>query len=345
MNMMKRRGVAEFDNMPNTGAKVSDLDLGLMIQYQEHVSGMAESSTGARLAEDLQLIDSSGYGCPRNVGLLFFNHHPEDFFREAKIEIVYKPDETGHGMVEHTITGPLDLQLRSAIAIIRNMYIEEYVSKMVDRIEADRHFNYPLEIVEAALSNAVCYKSYDICEPITVHIHRDRMEITSIPGPDQSIADEYVEVGILSSGTSRNRRIRSFMENLGLIEHQCIGIPITNENLRKNGSGSPKIVTDAERSFITVVIPAFMPNSAELQPVDKVSPGRRSSEDIAKQVVEILRERGDMSVREISDAMGYKAPPSSLRKMISILMAAGTLEYTEPESIRSPTQRIRLVSH
>jgi len=349
-NLFEISKIVPFDDRLNMVATVSDLDRGLMTQYLDDVRSRAETEYSNDLAEMLHVVGGpSEDRRPVNVGLMFFNLHPDDYFREAKINIVYKPDETGHGMVEHTVTGPLNMQLRLAASIIQSRYIEEYVTKVEDRPEAERRFNYPLEAVEEALSNAIYHKAYDIPEPVTVYIFQDRMEITSIPGPDRSISDEDLEAGVLVAKQYRNRRIGEFLKDLRLVEGRNTGIPLMKEALRRNGSAMPRFITDQDRSFMTVVISAKQAFSSKATSTDVIPEHpehwRRSSEDIARQVVEILRERGDMSVRELSDAMGYKAPPSSLRKMISILMAAGTLEYTEPESIRSPTQRIRLVSH
>ena len=65
-------------------------------------------------------------------------------------------------------------------------------------------------------------------------------------------------------------------------------------------------------------------------------------EEMVKEIIPLLKKNGEMSMREISDSMGYKSPPSSLRKVVRILRAAGVVEFTDPGSPRSPTQRLRL---
>ena len=49
-----------------------------------------------------------------------------------------------------------------------------------------------------------------------------------------------------------------------------------------------------------------------------------------------------MSVREISDELGYKMPPSSLRNVLKDMISAGYIRYMYPESPRAPNQRIML---
>ena len=41
--------------------------------------------------------------------------------------------------------------------------------------------------------------------------------------------------------------------------------------------------------------------------------------------------------------MGYKSPPSSLRKQIKFMMAIGLVGNTQPGSPNSPSQKIRLL--
>jgi len=124
---------------------------------------------------------------PLNAGLMFFNERPDHFFSYARIEIVDKPNFTGEGMTEKIFSGPLDRQLRDALSYIQNYIIKEKISKSPKRAEAERVFNFPFAAIEEALSNAVYHKSYQIGEPITVMVTPDKMEITSLPGPDRTI--------------------------------------------------------------------------------------------------------------------------------------------------------------
>lgn len=49
----------------------------------------------------------SEYYKPLNVGILFFNDHPEMFFPYSQIEVVNIPDPTGQGMEERIFAGPI----------------------------------------------------------------------------------------------------------------------------------------------------------------------------------------------------------------------------------------------
>ncbi len=136
-----------------------------------------------------------------------FNERPDDFFPYARIEVVDKPDPTGIGMTEKVFTGPLDRQLQDALSYIKNYILKEKVTKILGQAEAERIYNYPYAAVEEVLSNAIYHKSYQIGEPITVTVTPEKMEITSLPGPDRTISDEDIQNRRMISRRYRNRRI------------------------------------------------------------------------------------------------------------------------------------------
>lgn len=172
---------APFDDRPNMTASVDDLRASLISEFLHTVNSELHESSLTRpvveTASAMRLIGgASELRRPLNVGLMFFNDQPDLFFQYARIEVVDKPDPTGEGMTEKIFTGPLDRQLRDALSYIRNYIIKERVTKIAGRVEAERVFNYPYEVVEEALSNAIYHKSYRIAEPITVTVTPERME-------------------------------------------------------------------------------------------------------------------------------------------------------------------------
>ena len=310
-----------FDDDVNFQAEANDLSYSLMYEYLRARGSRLLADVGDKtpldVAESLRVVTGPPEDRhPVNVGLMFFNDHPEDFFRNARIEVVYKPDPTGRGMEKHISTGPLDRQLRNTMSYI-SRHIREYVTKVEDRPEAIREFNYPLLAVEEAISNAVYHKGYDTPEPITVTILPDRMEILSFPGPDPSITDEDLRRRTLVAETNRNRRIGEFLKDLDLVKGRNTGVPLMVEAMRHNNSDPPIFETDEGRTYMKVILPVnrnFLPKSPT--PQLKLS---------------------------VAQSMGYKSPPSSLRRVIRVLIAFGAVEYTNPDSPNAPNQRIRLV--
>ena len=208
-----------YDDRPNPAAKIEDLKSSLISEFLYAVkSDLYERSLSQPVAETAASMRLIGgpleWRKPLNVGLMFFNERPEDFFPYARIVVVDKPDPTGIGMTEKIFTGPLNRQLRDALSYIKNYIIKEKVIKISNQAEAVRIFNLPYAAVEESLSNAVYHKSYQIGEPITVTVTPERMEITSLPGPDRTISNEDLMNRRLISRRYRNRRIGDFLKEL-----------------------------------------------------------------------------------------------------------------------------------
>ena len=153
-----------FDDRINYHADITDMRPALIADYLNTVGSALYQDSMNRpivdVATDMKLVRGpSEYRKPLNVGLMFFNENPEDYFSCARIEVVDKPDPTGIGMTEKIFRGPLDKQLRDALAYIRNYIIKEYVTKVPNSELAIRAYNWPYQAVEEALSNAVYHKS------------------------------------------------------------------------------------------------------------------------------------------------------------------------------------------
>ena len=339
-----------FDDRINYGADVTDMKPALMADYLHTVGSELAATALDRSTEavgtDMQIVRGpSEYRKPLNVGLMFFNEHPENYFSYAQIEVVDKPDPTGIGMTEKTFKGPLDKQLRDALAYINNYIIKEYITKVPDSELAVRAFNWPYPAVEEALSNAVYHRSYQIHEPITVTITPEKMEILSLPGPDRSITDKNLENRVLVSKRYRNRRIGDFLKELDIVEGRNTGVPLIISSMEKNGSGLPVFETDEERSYFMVTLPIHplfinRTNETEHNDVQKRIPLRRNREVLRGQVLELLRRNGNMSSGEIATSLGYKKVSNTLRDIINDLLNSGEVVYLYPDKPNSRNQKI-----
>lgn len=340
-----------FDDRINYHADVVDMKPALLADYLHTVgSDLYENALNRSVEEvatDMQLVRGpSEYRKPLNVGLMFFNEHPEQFFSFAQIEVVDKPDPTGIGMTEKTFKGPLDRQLRDALAYIRNYIIKEYVTKVPDSELAVRAFNWPYQAVEEALSNAVYHRSYQIHEPITVTITPEKLEILSLPGPDRSITDEHLENRVLISRRYRNRRIGDFLKELDIVEGRNTGVPLIVSSMKNNGSGLPVFETDEDRSYFLTVLPIHPyfikgPGTHANEQPEKDS-SRRSRNELHSLIIELLNTQGNLSTNEIASALGYKRRTNTLRAVISEMLETGEVAYLYPDKPNSRNQKICL---
>ena len=337
-----------FDDRINYQAQVTDMRSSLLSEFLHTVESELYEGSLCRnveeVAADMRLVGGpSELRKPVNVGLMFFSERPDVFFPYSRIEVVDKPDPTGVGMKEKIFTGPLDRQLKDALAYIRNYVIAEYITKVPDQAEAIRVFNWPYRAVEEALCNAVYHRSYQIHEPITVTITPEEMEILSLPGPDRSITDADLENRVLISSRYRNRRIGDFLKELKMVEGRNTGIPLIVNAMENNGSGLPVFKTDEDRSYFRVILPihpVFL--ERPLMKQEQKTAKRRSRREIKKIVLEELQEGEEISLRELAECLGYAKPNDTLRSVIDEMVCEGELRYSQTNGKRGSGKKIKI---
>lgn len=310
-----------FDDRPNLAAEVADLDIGLLREHlKETGSELYEYSLNMdvrEIAESMQLLDGADENVkPRNVGILMFSEKIEKYFRYARIEFVDIPDFAGTNMVERTFRGPLQRQLKDALSFIQNYVIQEKVIKVSDRAEAIRVFNYPFRAIEEVLSNAVYHRSYQINEPITVRLEKDRLEITSHPGFDRSITDRKIAEGDLRAKIYRNRRIGDFLKELRLIEGRNTGFPTIRKALLENGSPPFVIDMDPERNYLSIILP-----------VHEAFREKNPNSEYEERILELLADNS-MTLTELSRAMGYRSISAKLSRTVKSMAERGRIGRT-----------------
>ena len=338
-----------FDDRINPKAEIKDLKLPILKSYLQNVESNLlpniDNLTTEAIAENLRIADGPReYFKPLNVGLMFFNDRPENFFPYARIEVVNIPDPTGQGMEERIFTGPLDDQLTSALQYIRNHIIAEKVFKIDGQAEAKRVTNYSFEALEEFISNAIYHKSYQIHEPVTIRIEADKIEITSTPGPDRSITNEDIKNLNMRTRRYRNRRIGDFLKELHLVEGRNTGIPTALRKIRENGSPLPIFLTDDDRSFFSVIVPihkAFKGKKLSAEEVKAKTSKRRSRQEIKDLILTEL-EKENLSATALYARLGYSGNFSKTFKIcIDELIKGGLVEYSS-EHINASDNVLRL---
>ena len=291
---------------------------------------------------------------PLNVGLLFFNEHPDRFFPYTQIDVVHFPDGPGADVfTEQTFKGPLDKMLGNALAHINAMYLRETVIKVPGQAEAIRCFNYPIEAIEEALVNAIYHRDYSIREPVEVRITPEELTITSFPGPDRSITSSALRRRRFVSRRYRNRRIGEFLKELDLTEGRGTGIPKIMLAIRKNRSPEPKFETNRERSFFTVAFPVH-PKAKAMQAMatDTTPPVEAQEAQVEAQVNLTVIERTLLTAcdkkpkagQELLHAAGYSTRTGNFKRALEKLLQAKWLAMTIPDKPNSRLQKYKLTA-
>ena len=321
-----------FDDRENLAADVSDIDIALLRNHLKEIGSdlyaLSEKMDVLELAKDMQLVSGPEERLkPLNVAILMFCEHPEKYFRYARIEVVDIPDPTGSNMTEKIFTGPIQRQLKDALAYIKNYVLKEMVVKSPESEEALRVFNYPFAAVEEILSNAVYHRSYQLHEPITVRISPSSMEITSFPGFDRSISDEDISRYDMRARIYRNRRIGDFLKELHLIEGRNTGFPNAFKALRENGSALPQFKMNPERDYLSVIIPV----QERFLQARSVSTKLLEYENT---IIAAVKET-PLSLTEIAIALGYKGISKKLSETVRRLESLGRLKPVLPDEAKT----------
>lgn len=249
-----------FDDRINHKAQIQDLKLPLIQNYLYEIkSNLYEESKNmdfVELCQSLRIVDGTPeYLKPVNVGLLFFNDTPQDFFPYSQIEVVdLRKGPEGDEMTENIFKGPLDYMIKSALRFLQNYLIEEKIEKVSHQAEAVRYFNYPYDALEEALVNAMYHRGYDVREPVEIRILKDRIEIRSYPGLERSVPFSEFQNNNIRGKKYRNRRIGDFLKELKLTEGRNTGIPKIRRALEINGSPAPFFETDDDRTYFIITI-------------------------------------------------------------------------------------------
>lgn len=262
--LMQLASYGPFDEQPNPKITLDDISVVLLRDYLVKVgSKLAKSLLQQSLQETLEQMDL--YEGPtenrilRNVAAMMFSEHPEKFFPYTQTEIVIFPKgrvNDPDNFSETILHGSVPQLIGDALSYLKSNVLREFVVKLPDRAESLRYFNYPIQALEEAITNAYYHRDYSQYEPVTITVEPDGITVASIPGPDRSISKEAIEKGeVLRSRRYRNRRLGDFLKELDLTEGRATGIPTIQAAMQENGSPRATIITDDGRTFMEVFLP------------------------------------------------------------------------------------------
>ena len=266
---------------------------------------------------------------PQNLGLLFFNKEPEQFFYKARIEIVIFSDNDGAGdFIEKIFSGPLHKQISNALEFLNTNVIKEKVEKISTQAEALRFYNFPYDAIEEALVNAVYHKSYQDQEPVEVRVYPDRLHILNYPGPLPPINKDSMSKGRFNARRYRNSRMGDFLKELRLAETRGTGVPKILKSIRDNQSPKPIFDTDEERTYFEITFPIHK------------SFIRKENLNLSTKDISILKFCVEpKSRREIlEDLLKVSNRTENYKTNVKHLVDDGLIELTNTESLTDPNQ-------
>ncbi len=346
--LVSMAGTVPFDDRIDQNSSITDLNFTLikahLAEIESDLLSEADEIPFVDLCRRMSIVEGPNeFVRPKNVGLLFFNDAPHEFFSQAQIDVVEFKDDAGDRFVEKIFKGPLRHQIVSSLAYINNFLVET-VQKVPDRPQAIRYFNYPYVAIEEALVNAVYHKSYEIPEPVEVRIEVDRIEILSFPGPLPPITKDNLMEEIVTSRKYRNRRIGELLKELHLTEGRNTGFRKIRNAMKHNGSPEPIFKTDDDRSYFITILPIHPEAQVEAQVRGPVEAQVEAHDELTESQIKILSEcaYNPLSTKEMVQLLGHSTLSGSIKKAISGLMKNNLIAYTIPEIPQSRLQKYQI---
>ena len=359
-----------FDDRYCQTASLDDLSHRLIREFLRDIgSDLAKEADGLSiesLARRLNIVGGPPEAMfPKNVGLLFFNERPHDFFPATQIDVVWFPDGPGGDQFEEKeFRGPLSVILSDAISYIERNYLKETVVKYPDKPQAERFWNFPIGAIEEALVNAIYHRSYEEREPVEVRITREELLVLSYPGADRSIRMDDFKKGQAVSRRYRNRRIGEFLKELDLAEARSTGVPKIFRAMRQNGSPEPIFESDEDRTWFRVRLPVHeraLPAATDQETIhdtqqDKSLVNKEKGEGtlrdtphdtihVTEHVERLLTTlTREMNRPQLQDLLGIGNRPHFVNAYLKPALKAGLIEMTLPDKPTSRYQRYRLTA-
>lgn len=231
MRLFQQSGIFHYDAIGIENTSIKNINLNKITEYFDNYQlDFAHEERPENLLKNTDILTENEQLTV--AGLLIFSLNPQKFMPNACISFAhFAGDEITEELIDkQTITGTLDYQIDTALAIIKN---NRQLPSVINgsKIEPLR-FNYPDKVFRELLVNACVHRNYAILgSRIRIFMFTNRIEFIS-PGK----LPNTVTVEKLSYGVSYaiNPVIVKFMENLRYIDKLGRGLPMVYKIAKDN---------------------------------------------------------------------------------------------------------------
>ncbi len=231
MRLFQQSGVYHYDKQGIDATSIKDLNLAKIDEYFDRYQvDFSHEDDPERILINTDILDDQGL--TTIAGLLVFGINPQRYLSEACISFAhFSGTEISDELIDRqVISGTLDLQVDSTLAVIKNNLLQPSRIKGTKRFNTS--FQYPDKVFRELLVNACVHRNYSINgSRIRIFMFDDRIEFIS-PGR----LPNTITIGKLKSGVSyaSNPVVVKFMENLRYIDKLGRGLPMVYQTAVQN---------------------------------------------------------------------------------------------------------------
>ena len=223
MRLFQQSGVFHYDALGVEGSGIKQINLNKVSEYFDNYQvDFSQEDHPENLLKNTDILTENYQASI--AGLLVFALNPQKFIPSACISFAhFAGNEITEELIDkQTVTGTLDQQIDTTLAIIKNNI------KMPSTIQAAKiqptNFCYPDKVFRELLVNACVHRNYAISgSRIRVFMFNDRIEFISPGKLPNTVTIEKLSYGV---SYAVNPILVKFMENLRYIDKLGRGLPM-----------------------------------------------------------------------------------------------------------------------
>lgn len=233
-----------WDAIVEPTATLADLDADYISRFVQTVKEKGRlpipvQATDQDVIRKLELVKNE---VPTRAALLLFGTNPESFFSSAFLKLGRFRSPT-QIVDDREIHGTVIEQLDGAMSWFKERLETEFV--ITGKSERDVHWEYPLDAIREAVTNAVCHRDYTSLAHSQIRLYDEHLEIWNAGGLPSALTPE--ELFHEHDSMPRNRKIAEAFFYAGLIERWGSGTLRMVEALKTAGFPPPQFESESGR--------------------------------------------------------------------------------------------------
>ncbi len=233
-----------WDSVIETGASLDDLDPLSIKQFVNAIkkNGRLPIPSQASDEEILRKLELLKNNSPTRAAVLLFGKNPESFYSSAFVKIGRFRSPT-HIVDDRELHDSIINQINNIMSWFKERLATEFI--ITGNPEREVKWEYPLEAIREAVTNAICHRDYKSLAHIQIRLYDDRLEIWNPGGLPSSLTPEL----LLTEHDSmpRNRKIAETFFYMGLIERWGSGTLRMAEELKTSELPPPQFISESGR--------------------------------------------------------------------------------------------------
>lgn len=239
--MVASTGIS-WDAIVEPTAALVDLNPAKITAFVENIKKKGRLAIPAQVPDQevvrkLELIKNE---TPTRAALLLFGDNPETYFSSAFLKIGRFRSLT-HIVDDREIHGTLIDQLNGAMNWFRERLETEFV--ITGKLERDVLWEYPLEAIREAITNALCHRDYTSLAHTQVRLYDDHLEIRNAGGLPSALTPEALFHE--HDSIPRNQKIAESFFYAGFIERWGSGTLRMIDELESASFPPPQFISES----------------------------------------------------------------------------------------------------